>query len=79
MVQAEEAAKFLKQRLGGASLDDAMAHSANSLGRIEFGEALESSALRVIVTAGGDTDSNVDPCKVGKAEGGGEAAACRRE
>ena len=28
-----------------------MAHSANSLGRIEFGEALESSALRVIVTA----------------------------
>ena len=51
VVQAEEAAKFLKQRLGGASLDDAMAHSANSLGRIEFGEALESSALRVIVTA----------------------------
>lgn len=51
VIQIEEATKFLRSRADGASLEDAMSHSANALGRIQFGEALESSKWKVLTTA----------------------------
>ena len=37
--------------MSGGTLDGAMRHSAQTLGRIEFGEALQSSKLKVVITA----------------------------
>ena len=51
VVQLEEAAKFLQRRSGGATLEDATHHSALTLGGVQFGEALESSKAKIIITA----------------------------
>ena len=50
-VSLEEAQKFLKKRAEGTPLEHASAHAAQSLGRIQFGEALESSKLKILTTA----------------------------
>lgn len=51
VIQLDEATKFLRSRQEGRSLHEAMSHSASNLGRIQFGEALESSKWKILTTA----------------------------
>lgn len=52
VVSDDEMTRFLKRRgEGGLALEAVAYHSAQSLGRIQFGEALESSKSRAMTTA----------------------------
>jgi hypothetical protein len=51
IVQSEEAAKFLKQRAAGLTLETISSHSAGGLASVDFAEALDSSKARMITIA----------------------------